>query len=96
MNIDIKEIKITLTGGELFELGWHIACSLKASIKDHYNHLQQNKDGEPIFYEQEKVTIHRMNKFLESSGHSHMIETFDGQFKELFEKRRAERKKDTP
>jgi len=94
MNINVKEVEITLTGGELYETGCDISRSLRASISDHYNRLQQGKDGEPIFYEQERFKIKRMNEFLEHSGYSHMIETFDRQFRELFAKRREERDKE--
>ena len=93
MNLQKATYEIEITSEEAYSLGCIIGRSLESSIKNHYNNLQQNKDGESVFFEQEKRTLKWMGLLFGISGYPNMNESFIGRFQELFINKRKEREK---
>lgn len=93
--MDFKKgtFELSFQDNELWDLGYHIYNNLERSISEHYNKLQQEQDGESVFYEHNKNNINMMNKFFELVGRRDMPEMFEERFKKMFADKRAERAK---
>ena len=91
MKIETAELKVTLTGDEARDIAYHIKYSLMASIKTHYNTLQQDVDGESVFNKQEKDGLRLMQEFFKAANDSFSWESAVGDIARLFEARRQER-----
>ncbi|OGM08990.1 hypothetical protein A2Z67_06100 [Candidatus Woesebacteria bacterium RBG_13_36_22] len=82
---------IRFTEQEIWNLIWLIQERLEKSIIEFYNTLQQEKDGESLFFEQKKEMLYIMEQMFGLVGRPH---TYDGHirtYKNLFEKKRKER-----
>ncbi len=91
MRVAKTEITLELDRDEIDIIGWSLYRGLKNSIVNHYNKLQQEVDGEPIFYEQERMQINLMGDMVSLIGRRDLAENFDREFKGMFEDRRKER-----
>lgn len=93
MEIKKAKYEVELTNDEMYELGCIIIHQLENSIKSHYNELQQEKDGEPVFFEHKKKELAMMKFFFEATGRAEMYGSYVNEFKRLFAEKREERKK---
>lgn len=93
MKLLTAEYEASFTRDELYMIAWALFGDLKASIEDHYNVLQQNKDGEHLFFEQESSKIQLMKETYACSGYLGIFESNMANIKHLFEQRRLERQK---
>ena len=84
---------IEFTSDELYNIACDIARALKCSINDHYNCLQQDKDGESIFFDQEREKLNTLSTFLMITDGESIYIMYVNQFKEMFAVKREERKK---
>ena len=91
MMIRAKNVELELTGDEVYLLACHIKNNLMQTIKDHWNNLQRDEDGESLFFERNEKDLRMMREMYEVSGYSHCFEGAVDDYKRLFEKRRAER-----
>jgi len=94
MDIKKASYEIEMTSDEMYQLGCVLIHQLENSIKNHYNELQQEKDGESVFFEQEKQSLSMMKFFLETVGRATMYEAYVDEYKKLFADKRAEREKE--
>ena len=68
MRIKDGETVITLSHQEAREVSNYMARGLEAAISSHYNHLQQNKDGEAIFFDHCKGILNSLEILCFASG----------------------------
>ena len=92
MNLQEANYTIKLERNELSEICFCIKRSLLESIEDHYNSLQQNKDGEPVFDEQEKTKVFLLKDLSKLSGYD-IYEDFLYMKNKMFAEKREERDK---
>ena len=91
MRTEIEEVTVKLSGSECYEIALCFFSDMKGSIERHYNHLQQDTDGESSFYDMCSKKIKMMNDFFLCGGYPNMIEHTDKTFKEMFSDRKKER-----
>lgn len=96
MEAKAETIKMQMDGDEVYDIAWSILHDLRGQIKDHWNTLQQEKDGEPLFFEQNKKLLEIMKKMFEVSGYSHCYESAISEYKKSFADKREERKNSAP
>lgn len=93
MSLDVREAEYTIRiqRNDANDIAYAIMHDLKRSIETHYNHLQQGKDGEDIFYDHNKNQIKIMEFMFGIIGEARMFESYMREFKSIFEARRKER-----
>lgn len=77
------EYTVSLDNREAKEIAYAIHRSLIISIKEHYNRLQQNKDGEAVFFELNVVAlgILRLMYSIIGDDAENRIREYKGMFK---------------
>jgi hypothetical protein len=93
MRVLEAEITIEVKREDLDLIGYSLYYDLRNSIENHYNRLQGERDGEPIFNEQEGRKIRLMQDALSLIGHRDIAESFLREFKRSFSDKREEREK---
>ena len=91
MNVNDGQCTIKFTHSELWGMANDTHRALAESIKTHYNSLQHNEDGEPIFLKQEKEKLDRMKMFFSLTGRIDMYEMYFEDYKKMFAEKRKER-----
>lgn len=91
MRIEEATFKVELDKEEINMIAYSLYHSLITSIETHYNSLQQNKDGEAIFHEQEAKELYLMQEMFSMIGYRNLSESYMKEFARMFEKRRKER-----
>jgi hypothetical protein len=94
MEIRDGETVIKLSHQEARDVSHYIARGLEAAIKSHYNRLQQNKDGETVFFEHCKDILNSLEILCFASGDVTLYEYSVSKFKSMFKERRDERAKE--
>ena len=94
MQIRDGKTTIELSHQEACDVGGYIARGLEAAIESHYNRLQQNKDGEQVFFEHCKDILNSLEILCFASGDVTLYEYFISKFKSMFKSRRSERAKE--
>lgn len=85
-------VTIRLSRGELWMLATGLQHAIMDSIEEHYNCLQQAKDGETLFFEQKKDSLELMKElYALYGGHSTHYDSVIQQAKRLFQEKREER-----
>ena len=92
MNLEKAKYTIELDRSEVIEIAFSLKYNLLKSIEDHYNKLQQEKDGEPVFDDQEKSKVRLLEELSKLSGYQ-IFEDFQYQKTALFNNKRKEREK---
>lgn len=90
MEIKAKTVVMEMDGNEAYNIAWALVHDMRGQIKDHWNQLQQDKDGETSFNEQNKFLIDAMKRMFEVSGYSHCYESAIQEFRRSFEAKRKE------
>ena len=91
MKIEDINVKLSFNRDELYDLSFMIMKVLNNSIESHYNCLQQNKDGESVFFDYEKGKIKMLKTFTHLNARPDEYDYFIKQCKDKFEKKRKER-----
>jgi len=91
MKIESAEYKIQLNSEEVRSLAYCVHRDLIRAIKDHYNCLQQGKDGEPIFKDMEKDKIRMMKFLFQIVGEFYFLINCESEYMSMFEQKRKER-----
>lgn len=91
MTIKPKTVEIVMTGDEVYTLAFTIKHDLEESIENHWNCLQQGKDGEELFFKENMEQLKIMQQFFEVSGYGQLFGQAVYEFKQMFEVKRAER-----
>ncbi len=92
MKIESAEYKIQLNSDEIRGLAYCVHRDLMRSIKEHYNCLQQSKDGEPIFKDMEKDKIRMMKFLFQIVGEFYFSINCESEYISMFEQKRKERR----
>ena len=82
---------LELTNQQIYDIAWKLKCYLLDIIKSHYNKLQQNADGESVFFDHESSTLFLIKNFYELSGYGSFYTDMIREFKKLFADKRMER-----
>ena len=90
MRLDKANYTIDLDRSELSELVFALKHNLISSIESHYNTLQQEKDGEPVFDDQEKSKVRMLEELSALSGYQ-IFKDYEYTKKRLFAEKRKER-----
>ena len=90
MRLNDAKYTIELEKRELLDICYAMKNALLDSIKTHYNQLQQNRDGESVFDEQEDTEIRLLKELSNLSGQE-IYENYLYNKIELFAKKRKER-----
>ena len=90
MKLNDAKYTIELEKRELLDICYALKRTLLKSIDDHYNQLQQSKEGEPVFDEQEASEV-RLLKELSNLCGQEIYEDFLYNKTDLFAKKRKER-----
>lgn len=96
MKVKTQQVDITLTGQEARDIAYHIKYSLENTIKTHWNQLQQNQDGENLFFERSKGDLRIMEELFCVCADNWSYKNSISEFKKLFAERRKEREITTP
>ena len=91
MQIKDGETIIRLSHQEARDVSHYITRGLESAIENHYNCLQQDKDGEPVFFDHCKSILNSLEILCFSSGDTMLYEYSISKFKTMFKKRRDER-----
>lgn len=91
MNLKKAVYEISFEDSEVWDLASCIQSGLKRSIQDHYNCLQQDQDGEQLFFEQEKRKLYILQNFYGLLGVNSMYKSYENDYKRMFENKRKER-----
>ena len=92
MNLQEANYEIKLDRQELSEICFSIKRSLLEDIETHYNKLQQEKDGEPVFDDQEKTKVRLLKELSKLTGYD-IYEDFLYMKNKMFDEKRKERDK---
>jgi len=95
MRITKSEATIRLNDQEASDIAYSVFTSLLSSIEKHYNCLQQNKDGEDLFFRQESSKLHIMATMYAVVGNPGAYDSVIQRFRGMFRERRVEREKET-
>jgi len=91
MRLHEAEYKINMNNQEVYNIATRLERTLLDSIDNHYNKLQQNQDGEDMFFEQEKSTINLMSDMYCLAGYRYIADSAIKTYKKKFEVRRKDR-----
>jgi len=92
MNIKDCVANIELTAAEMKVIGHAIMSDLKQSIQTHYMCLQNDKDGEQLFFDDHnQSSLMIMKVMFELSGDSGHYTNFHWNTKAAFQQKREER-----
>ena len=94
MEIKGGETVIKLSHQEARDVSHYITRGLEAAIKSHYNRLQQDQDGETIFFEHCKETLNSLEVLCFAAGDVTLYEYSISKFKSMFKALRDERAKE--
>jgi hypothetical protein len=83
---------VRFTDGEIWDLVFVIKDHLEKSIKTHYNNLQQNQDGETLFFEQKASLLLIMEQMFGMILRNGAYQSYVNNYKIMFEEKRKERK----
>ena len=94
----VEKTKVTLQmeEGELNDIAFSLKESLLATISKHYNVLQNNEDGEALFFERERRKLNLTTEFLSLIGCSQVARDMREEIKLMFKTKREERAKLKP
>lgn len=76
---------------ELDSLAFMIDQYLKSTIREHYNRLQQNKDGENVFFDHKNKNLEMLEIICSLRGRRIEYDQMIAQYKRMFAERRKER-----
>ena len=94
MDLRKGEYQINLDSDEIYNLACHVFHDLRDSVNRHWNHLQQDTDGEQPFFEQEeKRGLKYLKFFCSIVGRNDVYDSWIYEIKYIFEERRKERTK---
>ena len=82
---------IRFTEQEIWNLIWLIQERLEKSIIEFYNTLQQEKDGESLFFEQKEEMLFMMEQMFGLVGRPYTYDSYINTYKKLFADKRKER-----
>lgn len=91
MKIESGEIAIKITIDDAYDLACCINNYLNHSIVNHYNQLQQNQDGESVFFDHKGNYIHMAKMLYGASGYDSIHEYNIQEYKHMFAQKRKER-----
>ena len=91
MQIKTEKISVELEGNEARDIAYHIKYSLSHSIETHWNTLQQNQDGESLFFERNARDLQIMKDLFYATSSHWVYDDCISQFKKMFEEKRKER-----
>ena len=82
---------VRFTHDEIWDLVYIIETNLEENIKHHYNQLQQNQDGEQLFFKEEKDKLLLMQQMFGMILRIDTYQCYVNNYKKLFEEKRKER-----
>lgn len=90
MHLVKGEYTVFLTNREAREIAYAIHKNLVRSIKEHYNSLQQGKDGEIVFFKNEATALEILKLMCSITGNG-LAENRTNEYKGMFKAKRDER-----
>ena len=94
MQIKDSRATIEINSQEAWEISYCINGNLLRAIESHYNQLQQDKDGEDLFFQQENTKLYILSNMCAVAGHIDAYESYISDYRSRFQKRRLEREKE--
>lgn len=92
MRIEKADYTIRITLDEVRDIAYCMKHDLLDSIERHYNCLQQNQDGEPVFDDLCKEKVRLLTELSNITG-ERIVENFKYVKNKMFEDKRIERSK---